>query len=209
MYIFWDFNGTILDDKILCLDILNEMLDKYENKKVTLEQYLEIFTFPIIDYYNEVFDLNKTPFEVLALDFIDKYQERSLREKLSHGVEDVFKYFKEKGFKQVVLSASEINNLKEQLEHYNILHYFDDVLGTSDVYAASKIEVGVNYINNNNINKSKAIIIGDTIHDAEVASEMGIDVIIYTGGHQSKNRLSKYKTFDHFDQLKEGKFLWT
>ena len=33
--------------------------------------------------------------------------------------------------------------------------------------------------------------VGDTIHDAEVATTLGVKVILYAGGHQSENRLKK------------------
>lgn len=203
MYIFWDFNGTILDDRILCYNILNEMLHKYENKVIGFDEYLDIFTFPIVDYYQKVFNLNKTSFDVLAKDFIHRYQKRSLNIKLNEGVIESFEYFKSKGYHQVVLSASEINNLMEQLNHYQIRHYFKDVLGISNIYAKSKVDIGKDYLSVNQIDKSKAIMIGDTIHDAEVAQEMGIDVILYTGGHQSKERLKAYQTMDHFDQIRK------
>ena len=42
-YIIWDFNGTILDDLDLCLDLLNGMLAKQQKPMVTKKDYLEIF----------------------------------------------------------------------------------------------------------------------------------------------------------------------
>ena len=47
----------------------------------------------------------------------------------------------------VLLTASEINNVIEQLKHFGLYNYFNDVLGTSNIYAKSKVEIGVNYIN--------------------------------------------------------------
>ena len=50
-YIFLDFNGTVLDDVDLCLNLLNEMLYEKEHITVDLDKYKEIFDFPIIKYY--------------------------------------------------------------------------------------------------------------------------------------------------------------
>ena len=47
--IILDFNGTILDDLDLCFNVLNKMLVMYNHKPVTLEEYLDIFTFPVIE----------------------------------------------------------------------------------------------------------------------------------------------------------------
>jgi phosphoglycolate phosphatase len=49
-YIFLDFNGTVLDDIELCINLLNEMLSEKEGKTVTVEEYKKIFCFPIINY---------------------------------------------------------------------------------------------------------------------------------------------------------------
>ncbi|MFU8792662.1 MAG: HAD family hydrolase [Acholeplasmataceae bacterium] len=199
--IFWDFNGTILDDRDLCFNILNQMLQKHQRPTVTMDQYLNIFTFPVIEYYQQVFDLSKTPFDELASEFMHHYQKRSLKLKLHEGVVKAILYAQAKGYKNVLLSASEISRLKEQIKHYEIEHLFDDVLGTRNIFGQSKLDVFVGYLKYNHINADEAIIIGDTTHDAELSSMVGCDVILYTQGHQHKDRLLKYKTIDHFQAL--------
>ncbi|CCV64799.1 Haloacid dehalogenase domain protein hydrolase [Alteracholeplasma palmae J233] len=202
MIVFWDFNGTILDDLDLCHQILNEMLVKHGKKEVTKERYLDIFTFPIKEYYELAgFDFNEVSFETLALEFIEKYQEASLSLKIHENLIETVKYFKEKGYTNVVLSASQLDNLLEQMKHYKIDHLFDDILGITDVYAASKVQVGQDYIKKNNLEKEDKIMIGDTLHDAQVALSMGCNVILYTKGHQAKSRFSGYETIDNYKEL--------
>lgn len=200
-YLFWDFNGTILDDTALCHEILNEMLTIEKRPLISLEDYLMIFTFPVIDYYKIVYDLNKTSFDVLAKRFISAYQPRSLSLDLHQDIVETILYFKHKGYKNILLSASEVKNLQEQLNHYQIKDLFDDVLGTSDIYATSKIEVGRSYMEVKRIDPKSCLMIGDTIHDAEVANALGMSVIIYTKGHQHPSRLKKYQNVDNFKQL--------
>ena len=50
-HVFFDFNGTIIDDLKLCYDLLNEFLEEQGKEKVTLERYKDIFRFPIKEYY--------------------------------------------------------------------------------------------------------------------------------------------------------------
>lgn len=200
-YIFWDFNGTVLDDTRLCYDILIEMLKEEERPLVTFEEYLMIFTFPVQAYYAKVYDLNKTPFSVLAHRFIDRYQPRSLDLKLHHHIIDVIKHFEREGKINILLSASETKNLHEQLKHYGIDHLFTHVLGTSDIYAKSKIEVGKAFMISHNINPKDVVMIGDTLHDAEVAKELGIQIILFNKGHQHPSRLQKYQNISDFREL--------
>lgn len=200
-YIFWDFNGTILDDARLCYDILIEMLKEEERPLVTFDEYLMIFTFPVETYYDKVYDLKKTPFKVLAHRFIDKYQPRSLSLGLHDGVIETIKACEEKGYKNVLLSASEIKNLHEQLKHYKIDHLFDEVLGTSDVYANSKVKVAERFIEENHINPKDILMIGDTLHDAEVAHSLGCRILLYTKGHQHPSRFDNYEKIDQIQAL--------
>lgn len=62
--IVWDWNGTLLDDVDLCFSCINRLLVNHELQPLsTLNQYREVFTFPIEDYYKRVgFNFDKIPF---------------------------------------------------------------------------------------------------------------------------------------------------
>ena len=202
-YIFWDFNGTILDDRMLCFNILNQMLEENNRDQVSLNEYLMLFDFPVKTYYDKVFDLDQTPFEDLSKRFMELYQKQSLNEALHVGVVDSLFYFKSMGFKNILLSASEKRNLDEQIKHFDIAHYFEDILGTNNAHGESKLEVAKQYTLSKQIKGRDAVIIGDTLHDAEVGEHLGFDVILYTNGHQHESRLKKYLTIDNFYELSD------
>lgn len=202
-YIFWDFNGTILDDARLCYNILIEMLQEERQPLVTFDEYLMIFTFPIKAYYATVFDFNKTPFEVLAHRFIERYQPQSLSCDLHENVIETITYYKDKGFTNILLSASEEKNLFEQLNHFKIGHMFEHILGTKNIYAKTKLDVARQFIKDHAIQKEDMIMIGDTLHDAEIAHDIGCDIIIFTKGHQHPSRFKNYQTIESYEALKE------
>lgn len=201
-YIFWDFNGTILDDARLCYDILSEMLIEEQRPSVTFDEYLMIFDFPVESYYRKVYDLEKTSFTELAHRFIDKYQPRSFDLTLHEGFLETIHDLTAQGFTHILLSASEVNNLNEQLKHYKIHHLFKHILGTSDIYAKSKVDVALDFIKNERLNVKDAVMIGDTLHDAEVAKKLELHIILYTKGHQHPNRLEAFTTIDDLRKLK-------
>jgi phosphoglycolate phosphatase len=74
-----------------------------------------------------------------------------------------------------------------QIEPFGIEHYFDEILGISDIFATSKIDMGKEYIRR--VMPQKAVLIGDTLHDKEVADALGVDCILVANGHQSKETL--------------------
>ncbi len=189
---FFDFNGTILDDLDLCLEILNKMLKKRNYKTFNKEEYKKIFGFPIIDYYKKAgFDFDKYPFSELALEFINEYQKRSLDCHIYPKIIDLFKFLKKNNKNIIVLSASEKNNLIEQLKHFDIYKYFMYVLGIDNVHAKGKIDIALNFYNENKDLCKNACFIGDTIHDYEVSKKLNIDCILLCSGHQDSKRLNK------------------
>ena len=172
-YVFFDFNGTILDDVDLCLNLLNEMLNMKSLPSVSKKKYQEIFTFPIISYYKKAgFTFEDYSFEELASYFIKKYQPLSLKCQLYPGLIELLDYLKANKVKLVVLSASKLSNLKEQIHHLGLEPYFDFVLGIDDIYAKSKLEIAKNFFLKKEIDPHKCLFIGDTIHDYEVATTL-------------------------------------
>ena len=97
-YIFWDFNGTILDDVELCLVLLNDMLKKRNLPLVSKDKYLHIFGFPVIEYYKRAgLTFENESFESMAVDFIDKYQPASYACSLYSGIKELLAFNKAKG----------------------------------------------------------------------------------------------------------------
>lgn len=205
-HIFFDFNGTLINDVDLCLDLLNKLLKSQNKPFVDMERYKNIFTFPIKKYYEAAgIDFNIESYESLAIKFIDEYQPKSLLCGLYPCVIETLKQLKAKGLKLYILSASEKNNLIEQCIHYDIAKYFDAILGIDNIEAKGKTDIAIEFVNNNHIKKDEAIFIGDTLHDYEVSKAMNIGCRLVSCGHQSKNVLkaANVKIYDDIYGLME------
>ena len=50
-HILWDWNGTLLDDSWLCVEVLNGLLKESGKPTITHETYKEHFNFPVIHFY--------------------------------------------------------------------------------------------------------------------------------------------------------------
>ena len=199
--IIFDFNGTILDDVDLCFNILNKMLKERGYKEISKEKYLDIFNFPVQDYYVLAgFDFNKHPFADLAVEFIDLYQKASLDCPLYSSLIPFLEKNKDK--RKIILSASQIDNLNEQVNHFGIRKYFDAVLGTNTIEGRGKLDVALDYIKQNHLDPNKTLLIGDTSHDFEVAQTLNVKCALVAKGHQSKARLLKITPYV-FDDMSE------
>lgn len=201
--IIWDWNGTLLNDLDFCISTINTLLKKRNIKLVTHDSYKAIFSFPVKDYYEAVgFDFEKEDFRIPAREFIDLYNGGVKNCSLYSAVIETLSYFKEKGIRQFVLSAMQHSTLEETLKQQGIYDYFEGVAGLSDHYANSKIERGEQLISEYKINTQKSTMIGDTIHDFEVAKKLGIGCILIADGHQSEIRLRNTGT-QVLSELKE------
>ncbi len=191
-YVIWDWNGTLFNDVQISIDTMNRMLEeKAYPQRLDNELYKRIFSFPVIEYYKKVgLDFDKHPFDELAQLFIDMYSQVQDDAALFDGACDVLAYLKRLGVKQNVISVCEKDRLAYQISRFDIINYFDDILGTDDNYAVSKVEIAKKWFNDNHISPDDAVFIGDTVHDYEVAKAVGCDCILVSDGHQNCEILS-------------------
>ena len=189
-HVIWDWNGTLLDDVGWCMNSINIMLKKRSLPIFKdAAAYHKVFGFPVIDYYRRMgFDFDKEPFEQLAEEFMNLYHSDSSSFKLFPDVKNTLAFMKASGLRQVVLSASELSNLRLQVKLLDVEDYFDEILGISNIYATSKKDIGLEYMARADI--GKAVLIGDTAHDYEVAAALGVDCVLIANGHQSKSELA-------------------
>ena len=116
-------------------------------------------------------------------------------------ISEVLDALHQKGMEQWILSASEVNMLRGQLEKLGLLSRFDGILGLDNIHAKSKKDNGVAWKNANP--NSRALMIGDTDHDAEVAAAMGVDCVLVAAGHQSRARLEQCNCIAVVDTVRD------
>ena len=190
--IIWDWNGTLLNDLDICVDAINILLKERSLPLLSKEKYLEIFDFPVIDYYKRIgFDFNNEPFDIPAKQYIDHYVSKLGECSLQENVTEVLSFFRDKGYTQLVLSAAEHRKLVDSISLFGILEYFDAISGLDNDFAASKTELGIEMLRSRGISPARVCLIGDTTHDFEVALALGCKCVLIPDGHQNKKRLSE------------------
>jgi len=190
-YVFWDWNGTLLDDVELALHCANDLLEKRGLPPIDgVSNYQEIFDFPVIEYYKRAgFDFERESFDVIAAEYNTLYNSKHAMFKMFNGSLEILETLKGMGKKQVVLSAAQISNLHDAVNVFDIAHYFEGILGLSDIFAKSKKAIGQKYISDHGLDASKILMIGDTTHDHDVAKALGVDCILIPNGHHPKHKL--------------------
>ncbi len=193
--VIWDWNGTLLDDVDVSIEAMNRVLERYGLERLNKERYRKIFRFPVRDYYELAgFDFGKVDFEKPALEFIEEYYSLAGAAGLSHGALEAVTRLSESSIRQVILSASERESLIGQVRRLGIDGRFTDILGINNHFAASKAELALKWISDNNLDKNNTVFIGDTTHDFETASAADCPCVLVSSGHQSADALRAVST---------------
>ena len=186
-HIIWDFNGTILNDIQTGIDAVNILLSRYGKKTIDdVDYYKKMFCFPVIDYYDSI-GLERENFDIYAPEWFNEYSRLEPSAPVFDGVIDALKFFKEKGLFQCLLSATERSMLEKQAKRLEVFEYFDAIIGQDTIEAHGKIGSAINFFKCEK--PQRALLIGDTLHDFEVAKAIGADCILLAWGHQDRQRL--------------------
>lgn len=187
--VLWDWNGTLLDDLAYAIGVRNRVFPLFGLPTIdSLEEYHRQFTFPVRAYYERAGVTDET-FDAVAHAWMDEYVRGSALIPLHGDALATIARFRAAGLRQVILSASQRGILMEQLALYELENGFDEVLGLGDIYAGSKEAVGRTYLERCGISPAQTVMLGDTLHDAEVARAVGASCVLIARGHQDRARL--------------------
>ena len=188
--VIWDFNGTLVDDIDLVLASVNPQLEKQGLEPMTIERYRDVFGFPVQDYYRALgVDFERITMTELAADFFALYEPALKHCSLHDGVLEAIDALSAHGVRQFVLSAMEEGMLHANLRHLGILDRFEAAYGLAHQEGDSKVSRGRELLADFAVDPSTALMVGDTVHDAEVAAELGMQSVLVSTGHQSEARL--------------------
>ncbi len=189
--ILWDFNGTVLDDVEIGIESVNLLLCRRGKRPISgVEEYRQVFGFPIREYYERVgFDFSAESYDEVAPLWVAEYMKRMPRAKVFGDVVSTAEAFRTLGLKQTVLSATKREMLCDQLEFLGLSGLFDAVYGLDNIKAESKMALACRWREKNP--DAIPLVIGDTVHDADVAKGCGFDCILVPRGHQSREVLEK------------------
>ncbi|MBE6752064.1 MAG: PHP domain-containing protein [Ruminococcaceae bacterium] len=201
--ILWDWNGTLIDDAVTSLDCVNDMLTEMSKPLITLEQYYTYVETPIIGFYKHILTEDELDFPTISKSFHESYNKRLSTTNLADNALNVLKTLKNNGAKQYIITATKEESARNLTIKYGVNEYFDGIFGADNTLAESKVERALKFFNDNNINPSDTVFIGDTLHDLETANALGVDCILVTFGHQGKTIVenSGTVTADSLDEI--------
>jgi phosphoglycolate phosphatase len=204
-HILWDWNGTLIDDAWLCVEIMDKLLQRYDKPGLTLERYQRIFDFPVRDYYQRLgFDFTITPFEQIGTEFMEEYYSRWRTCAMQKEVTSTLRRFSGRGVPQAILTAAPSSMVQEGVVHFGIASFFQTINGLDHHYADGKLAVARNWLEREKVPPQRVLLIGDTTHDFEVANDLGLSCALISSGHHHADRLQAcgVPVLSSFDELR-------
>lgn len=191
--IIWDWNGTLLNDYQAAWKAECRLFDKIgHSPRLDIEERKKLFTMPVQEYYRRLgFDFTLSNFEELSHQWFEFYEEEIKAVTLFEGTELLLEKVRGAGKRQFILSAGPESHLVEYVNEKNLKKHFHGIYGLKGKTADCKRERGRDLFREHAPDPQKTLIIGDMVHDAEVAEDLGCHVLLVADGHQ------------HYDVLKE------
>lgn len=186
-YFLWDWNGTLLDDTQAAVNALNGMLAVRGLPPIGLDFYRERFAFPVKPFYAAAgFRLAEEDWDALAREYHAAYGREPLR--LNAEAREALAAVRVAGAGQSVVSALRQDLLSAAVTQTGVADFFDYVWGTDNLDGDSKIDRARELLGRLP-SRGPFVLIGDSLHDREVADAIGARCILCSQGSHSAARL--------------------
>jgi phosphoglycolate phosphatase-like HAD superfamily hydrolase len=187
VHILWDWNGTLLDDTEAALNTLNIMLARRGADAIGMEFYRENFAFPVKPFYEAIgMVLENEDWDELAREYHDLYALEPKR--LNRESELALERAATAGAGQSIISALRQDLLERAVGEFGLARYFTHVYGVDNLDGASKHDRAMELAAV--LKGEELVVIGDAIHDLEVARLIGAKCVLCSQGSHSHRRLA-------------------
>ena len=196
-YILWDWNGTLLDDTQAALDTLNIMLERRGREPIAMDYYRDHFSFPCRPFYEQIgMPVPDAEWDALAREYHDVYSAQPVR--LNAEALSALERVKAAGARQSIISALRQDLLDGVTKALGVAPYMECVYGTDNLDGASKLDRAlelmtklVSTAKEGDRFLSNVVMIGDALHDKEVADALGVRCVLCGQGSHAAWRLAK------------------
>lgn len=187
--IIFDLDGTIADTSEGILNSIRYVQKKMNLPEISLEKMYSHIGPPMEESYRRNFNLSGADLKK-AIKLHKEYAvERGYKEiSIYDGILELFTQLKNSGKKVAVATLKAYTTAVKIFKSVNILDEFDYIAGVDVNNPQTKAQLIMQCINDIDMEKSKTVLVGDSLYDAIGAAEVGIDFIAVTYGYGFKNK---------------------
>ncbi len=191
-HLILDWNGTLIDDLDAAVASVNLVLAGQALAPIDRKIYQHHFGFPIQKFYARLgVDFERIAFADLGRQYLAHFNEAIRSCAVFPGTFELVEEARRHGWSVSVLSASKKGTLESNLREAGLHANLDYIFGLEDEDARGKLDLARQLDAALGQPGARALMIGDTDHDIEVAHTFGWRMHSVSHGHQSQDRLNE------------------
>lgn len=207
-YILFDLDGTVTDSREGILNCVRYALEAAGKPVPPEQELLQFIGPPLIDSFQSFSGMSQAEAQQAVEKYRERYGEVGLFEnKLYKGIDTVLAGLKEKGFLVALATSKPEKYSVRILEHFGILKYFDEVVGSTMDGSRNKKEDIIKEVfrrmDITDLLKPQVIMVGDRKHDILGAKECGIASLGVYYGFAPEHELEDYHADYIIHELEE------
>lgn len=185
----FDVDGTLLDTTEGVLASVKYTIDEMGFAPLSDEQLLTFIGPPIQDSFAKAYHLEGDILQEIATCFRNRYKDYELFKAVPYdGIYKLFDKLSEKGIKIAVATYKRQDYAEAILKHFGFDRYTNILCGADHENKLKKVDIIRKCMDDLGVcDYSKAVMIGDSSHDAIGAREIGMDFIGVTYGFDFKS----------------------
>lgn len=198
--IIFDWDGTLSDSVGLITDLMIQSFLLHNVSPPSRMEVADILGIKLSEAFKILLkEKDQNASELILNSYIDLYNQSSNKVKLFDGVELGIKELHRYGYKIAIATGGGRNYLDSCLAQTSIKDFINVTKTSDDCFSKPHPQMCNEILNELIIEPEKSIVIGDSIHDLQMAKNAGISSLAVTYGAHKQDSLSIYDALDYMD----------
>ena len=198
--IIFDWDGTLSDSVGLITDLMIKSFLLHNVSPPSTMEVADILGIKLSEAFKILLkEKDQNASELILNSYIDLYNQSSNKVKLFDGVELGIKELHRYGYKIAIATGGGRNYLDSCLAQTSIKDFINVTKTSDDCFSKPHPQMCNEILNELIIEPEKSIVIGDSIHDLQMAKNAGISSLAVTYGAHKQDSLSIYGSLDYMD----------
>ena len=198
--IIFDWDGTLSDSVELITDLMIQSFLLHNVSPPSRMEVADILGIKLSEAFKILLkEKDQNVSELIFNSYIELYNQSSNKVKLFDGVELGIKELHRYGYKIAIATGGGRNYLDSCLAQTSIKDFINVTKTSDDCFSKPHPQMCNEILNELIIEPEKSIVIGDSIHDLQMAKNAGISSLAVTYGAHKQDSLSVYDALDYMD----------
>ncbi|THB68764.1 MAG: HAD family hydrolase [Gammaproteobacteria bacterium] len=201
--IIFDWDGTLKDSQSHIVDGLLVAAEKI-GRSLNRKDAKNIIGLGINEAIYALFpDISNSDLQLFIKIYREYFYSNLANTRLFEGVEEMLKTLLDRGFRLAVATGMSRAGLEHSMEKLGVAHYFEITRCADETRSKPDPQMLEEILEETGIAIDKAVMVGDTEYDLEMANLAGVDAIGVLCGVHEKERLQSWPTVAVVEQTRD------